>query len=144
MKTFLIVMGTLLGLGVLAVVGVVLLVGSAANDALEAEEKNDTPKPVAEGEPFTHDKYDIAGGWKIVTDEFGTMAVAGVKVTNTGDSADFPMFTFDLMSLDGKELLASADCNSNEIGSGVTAKLDNCLSVDKVPAEYQVTVRDMW
>lgn len=148
MKTVLIVIGTLFALGTAFVVGVVLLVGSAANEVskeMEAEAKHDKPKNIAEGEPFTHDKYDIAAGWKIKSDEFGGIEVKNIKVTNISDDADFPMFTFDLMSPDGKDLLASIDCTSDEIGSGVTTKMDSCLSSESMPkGNYQVTVRDLW
>lgn len=133
-KTFV----TLFSLGML----VWLLGACDVEESLNAEEANDRPAKIDVGQAFTHDKYDVAAGWKVKSDGIGGATLKGLRVTNKSDSPDTPMLTFDFNK--GKQLLFTIECTGNELQAGATGHM-SCFSTGNLRKGYKtVTVRDMW
>jgi hypothetical protein len=146
MKTVLkIVVGILIAT-VIVIVGVVVLIGMAANEVskeIEVEEANDKPTPVTVGKAFTHDGYKIEKGWKVATDELGSGTIQNLRVTNTKAESATPMLTFTFVN--GSEKVAEIECNAGELEPKQSTKAD-CFSLsDSFPNNYtEVRVADMW
>ncbi len=109
---------------------------------IKAEEKNDTPTAVVEGAAFTHDGYEVAGGWK-VGNEFDSATIDNMKVTNSKDERNVVQFTFTFLK--GNEVLGEVECNGGELEPGQSKVMD-CFSLDSgFPTGYtEVRVADMW
>lgn len=99
----------------------------------------DNAVEITEGEAFEIRGFDYAAGWKS-EDEFGTVNITGLKVTNNRDKADSAIVEIKFMK--GSEILASVDCTSDELQKGQTATL-SCFSGDPLPADYdKITIND--
>ncbi len=139
----------LIAVFVLFIGGCIALIGGAANEidnAIDEAETSDSepggpdnPLEITEGEAFSVSGFDYAAGWS-VGDEFDLAGVTDLKVTNNRDSADSAIV--DIRFMQGTEVLAVANCTTEEIPVGETTKLD-CLSGDDLPADYDsITIRD--
>lgn len=141
-------------LGVAFVVGIVALIGSAANSvskSLDAEAKNDRPAVIKPGASFTHDGYKVAAGWQVGTDQFGMPVVRYLHVTNVGHSneQDTPMFTFSLWT--GQQSLAEIDATGHQIAKGQSTDMDT-FSTDQMHGSADdrqmdhatIKVADVW
>ena len=97
---------------------------------------------MVEGKAFTHDGYEVAGGWKVAK-EFGTATIEEMKVTNPKDERNVIQFTFTFVK--GNEVLGEVECNGGELEPG-QSKVMECFSVDSgFPTGYtEVRVADMW
>ena len=97
------------------------------------------PVEITEGEAFDVRGFSYAEGWKVVED-FGTVTVEDLKVTNNRDSRDGALV--EIKFLKGSEVLASVDCTSDQIQKGQTVTLD-CFSADEMPTGYdKITIND--
>lgn len=117
---------------VLFIAGCMALIGKAADEAsksIDEETKNDTPTAIEEGKPFEHDGFAAAGGWKVAPEQFGGATIKGLKLTlkddqgtSTGRSAllDFKLYN-------GKTVVATITCSSDDLQQGETATLE-CFS----------------
>jgi hypothetical protein len=136
----------LTALFILVVGGCLAMVGGAVNEvdkAMKAEEANDKPVDVEEGEAFTHDDYEADAGWSVARDGTGTATIKGLKVTNSADSARAAQLTFRFYK--GNENLAEVECTANQMESGEKSGMQ-CFSLDeKFPRGYDaIRVSDMW
>ena len=131
----------ILGLVILSFVGCIALVGGAVNEADKAIKEHETkaggsknPINVKEGEAFTIGENDYLGGWKLKNDVLGNAEVAGLKVTNNSDSADFPDIEFRFFK--GTEELAEVSCGLlKEVQPGTTAKIE-CSGDQPLPKKW--------
>lgn len=110
---------------------------------IEAEDKKpggpDNPLEIQAGKAFEVDGFNYAAGWSI-SQELDMIELKGLKVTNNRDDADAAIV--EIKFWNGTEVLATADCTSEEIDPGTTVTLD-CFSADKLPAKYsKVTIND--
>lgn len=136
--------GLVLSIGAI-VIGLIFTIAiygavSAIDDAVQESEDNREPHAVEVGEAFTHDIWKGQAGWKITTNgPLDMVDVKGLRVKNTGDSADNAFLTFNLDK--GDEVLASIECTSSEVQPGKTIKL-SCIPADKPQAQWDsVSVR---
>lgn len=115
---------------------------NAADEAIKAEERNDVPTAVKEGEAFSHDDFAVDSGWKVGR-EFGSATITGLSATNEGDSARTALLTFTFVK--GNENLGEVECSSNELQPGQKSKLD-CFSLDEgFPTGYtEIRIADMF
>lgn len=94
---------------------------------------------ITEGEAFEVRGFDYAEGWS-VTQKFGLVEIQGLKVTNNRDEKDAALVEIKFMQ--GSEILASADCSTQQLQPGQTATLD-CFSGDALPDDYdKITIND--
>ena len=97
------------------------------------------PVTITEGEAFEVRGFDYAGGWT-VGEEFDTIELEDLKVTNNRDDADSAIVEIKFMS--GSEIVASVDCTSDILQPGQTATL-SCFSGDQLPDDYdEITIND--
>lgn len=131
---------------VLLVGGCIALIGGVANEvdkAIEEEQANDQPRAVAEGKAFTHDGFEVDGGWQVTEERFGGATIEGLRVTNTADESRTALLSFRFY--DGKENLGEVECTSNQLQSGESSVMD-CVSFDsEFPNGYkEIKVSDSW
>jgi hypothetical protein len=99
----------------------------------------DHPFTVSPGKAFDIRGFEYQPGWSVKKDMFG-FAINGLKVKNMRDVADSAWVEFKFWR--GKEVLAQADCTSDDIAPGTTVSLD-CGSTDDLPASYdRLTIND--
>lgn len=145
------VRNVLLGIALLFVLvigGCLALVGGGVNEVDKAikEDANkaggtDNALTIKEGEAFEVDGFKYAEGWSI-GQEFGLLAVKGLKVTNERGDKDSALVEIKLW--DGSEVLALSNCTSEPIAADTTTTID-CSSGDKLPKGYdKVTINDMF
>jgi hypothetical protein len=145
--TFLKVFLALCAFGVVCVIGLIVLIGGAANEVSKsiADDANkpggtDNPMTIHPGKPFEVDGLNYAGGWKIANDGLGDATVNGLKVANNRDSKDSAIVEIKLWK--GKEVKALVDCTTDPIDVGTTVKV-SCLGTDKLPKTFdRVTIND--
>jgi hypothetical protein len=136
--------------GFIALVGMIVLVGTAANEvskSIEAEQANDKPFVVTEGKAFEHDGYRVAAGWKITSEKYTGLTITGLKVTNVDHSTatdDSPMLTFSLWK--GNQNLVEIEASGNALAKGQSTMMDSysLSETQKVPAYDAIKVKDMW
>lgn len=146
-KKVLIILAVIFGLLLVGVVGCTALIGGAVNEVAEdIEEKEnapggkDNPLTVKPGKAFEIRQLNYQAGWTIGKDVLGSVEVRNLKVTNNREGADEAFIEIKLWK--GTEVLALADCSTEQIAPGTTTTL-NCLSADDFPASYdKVTVND--
>jgi hypothetical protein len=134
----------IIGVFILFVGGCFALVGGAANEidkAIQEEEANDKPVAVEEGKAFTHDGFEVTGGWKVANDGLGGATIKGLSVTNTADEERTALLSFRFYK--GKTNLAEVECSSNQLQADESSSLD-CFSTDtKFPKGYnEIRVAD--
>lgn len=131
---------------ILFIAGCMALIGGAANEidkSIKAEDANDKPVAVTEGQSFEHDGYTVAKGWKVKPEQFGGMTIANAKITlddaqdSTGGGRS-ALLTFRLY--DGKNVVTEITCNSNEMQEGETSSL-NCGSLDTKKVKSWDTIK---
>lgn len=137
----------LLALGILFIGGCMALLAGAANEVDKAIDKHDNqeggaknPIVVTEGEAFSIGDIDYKGGWRLKNDMMGA-DVAGLKVTNNSDEAEFPSIEFRLWR--GNEELTEISCGLlKEVQPGSTARID-CSGDQKLPKKFnKLTVQN--
>ena len=136
--------------GFIALVGMIALIGTGANEvskSIEAEQANDKPFVVTEGKAFGHDGYRVAAGWKITSEKYAGLTITGLKVTNIDhDTAtdDSPMLTFSLWK--GNQNLSEIEASGNALAQGQSTMMDSfsLSETQKVPAYDAIKVKDMW
>lgn len=146
-RTFLKVFLALCAFGIVSVIALVALIGSAANEVSESIEADankpggtDNPMAITEGKPFEVDGFKYAAGWKIAGDGLGDVTVNGLKVTNDRDSRDSALVEIKLWQ--GTEVKALVDCTTEPIAVGTTVTL-SCFSTDPMPKHYdEITIND--
>jgi hypothetical protein len=147
--TFRNVMLVILGLIILSFVGCIALVGGAVNEADKAIKNSEAkdeepggpenPLTIKEGEAFEVSGFDYKAGWKVV-DDFGTVGINRLRVTNNRDTKDGAIV--EIKFLVGDEVVALADCSTEQIPVGQTTKVD-CTSGDELPRKYdKITIND--
>ena len=135
---------------VLFVGGCLALVGGAANevgksiDEAEAKDQEpggpDNPLTIVEGEAFTVSGFSYSAGWTVDANEFGGFDVKKLKVTNNRDDKDGALVEIKFMN--GSEVLALANCTTEQIPVGQTTTL-SCGSTDDLPKTYdRITIND--
>jgi hypothetical protein len=140
----------ILGLIVLSFVGCVAILGSAVNEAdkaiKNAEAKDEepggpeNPLTINEGKAFEVSGFNYSDGWKVVDDGIGDVGIKGLKVTNNRDTKDGAIV--EIKFLRGNEVVALADCSTEQIPVGQTTTLD-CTSGDNLPKKYdKITIND--
>ena len=101
------------------------------DEAMNEEEKNNTPSKVKEGARFTHDDFAVKSGWTVKKDALDLVSIEGMKVTNKSkQDRREALLVFRLYK--GKDVLAEVTCSSNQMQTGETSPLD-CLSGDDFP-----------
>jgi hypothetical protein len=136
--------------GFTALVGMIALLGTAANEvsrSIEAEQATDMPFVVAEGKAFEHDGYRVAAGWTITSEKYAGLTITGLKVTNVDHETatdDIPMLTFSLWK--GNQNLAEIGASGNALAKGQSTMMDSysLSETQKVPAYDAIKVKDMW
>ena len=139
----------ILGLIVLSFVGCVAILGGAVNEAdkaiknSEAKDQEpggpDNPLTIEEGKAFEVSGFKYKAGWRVV-DDFGTIGIKRLRVTNDRDTKDSALVELKFMR--GDEALAVVDCTTEPLPVGETTKLD-CLSGDELPKKYdKITIND--
>ncbi|KGN30510.1 hypothetical protein N802_06755 [Knoellia sinensis KCTC 19936] len=97
------------------------------------------PVTIVEGKAFDVRKFSYAAGWKVSSNSFG-MEITNLKVTNNRGERDGAFVQIKYMK--GTEVLATIDCNSDQILPGQTVTL-SCFSTDKKPKGFdKVTIND--
>lgn len=135
---------------VLFVGGCLALVGGAANEVSksidEAEAKDqepggpDNPLTIVEGEAFAVSGFSYLAGWTVDAGEFGGFDIKKLKVTNNRDDKDGALVEIKFMN--GAEVLALANCTTEQIPVGQTTTV-SCLSGDDLPKTYdRITIND--
>lgn len=136
-----------LGIFILIFAGCLALLSNLTNEvdkAITEEQANDKPADVTVGEPFTHDDYAVAGGWRVVKEKFmGSANIQGLKITNNADEARAAQLTFRFYK--GNEVLAEVECTANRLEKGEKSGMQ-CFSLnEKFPKAYDaIRVSDMW
>jgi len=134
----------LLALMVLFVGGCIALIGGAANEidkAIKEEEANDKPQVVTEGKAFTHDDFEVEGGWSVERDGMGGVTIEGLRATNGADEERSALLSFRFYR--GNENLAEVECSSNQLQPDEVSAMD-CFSFDgEFPEDYdEIRVAD--
>ncbi|MBM7458780.1 hypothetical protein ACIBED_08115 [Rhodococcus coprophilus] len=140
----------LLAVFVLAVGGCLAFIavaGNEVNEAIESAEVEDAapggpdnPLTIAEGQPFEVAGFQYAPGWSVTQDALGDVQVEGLRVTNNRDDSDAAIVEIKFMN--GNEVVALANCTTEQIPVGQTTSL-NCISADDLPATYdRITIND--
>jgi hypothetical protein len=138
-----------LALVVLSFAGCVALLGSAVNEADKAIKNSEAkdeepggpenPLTIEEGKAFEVSGFKYKAGWRVV-DDFGTVGVERLRVTNDRDTKDSAIV--EIKFLRGDEVVALADCTTEQIPVGQTTKVD-CASGDELPKRYdRITIND--
>ena len=97
------------------------------------------PVTIVEGKAFDIRKFAYAAGWKVTSNDFG-MELTNLKVTNNRGERDGAFVQIKYMK--GSEVLATIDCNSDQILPGQTVTL-SCFSADKKPTAHdRITIND--
>jgi hypothetical protein len=146
-RTFLKVFLALCAFGVLCVVGLIVLIGGAANEvskSIDADANKpggtDNPMAIHEGKSFEVDGFKYAGGWTIANDGLGDTTVKGLKVTNNRADKDSAIVEIKLWQ--GKEVKSLVDCTTNPIDVGTTVTV-SCIGTDSMPKTFdKVTIND--
>ena len=126
---------------VLTIGGCLALLGGTVNEIDKSVKEHETkaggsknPINVNEGEAFTIGDNDYLGGWRLKNNVLGEADVAGLKVTNNSDEADFPDIEFRFFK--GKEELAEVSCGLlKEVQPGTTAKIE-CSGDQPLPKKW--------
>lgn len=135
---------------VLFVGGCMAIVGLAANEVSKEIDKSaaadkepggpDNPLTIVEGEAFEVSGFEYQAGWSLGNDALGDLDIQGLKFKNQRDDADTAIVEIRIVK--GAELVASADCISDEAEVGQIVTL-TCLSADKLPTDYdKITIND--
>jgi len=132
---------------ILFIGGCMALIGGAANEVSKSIDKHDNsvggpknPLTIQVGKAFEVRGFNYAAGWKVGRDIAGDVDIKGLKVTNNRDDKDGALVEIKFWK--GTEVLASADCTTDQIDVGTTVKV-SCLSSDKLPKKYdKVTIND--
>lgn len=139
----------ILALIVLSFVGCVAFLGTAVNEADKAIKNSEAkdeepggpenPLTIEEGKAFEVSGFSYKAGWKVV-DDFGTVGINRLRVTNNRDTKDGAIV--EIKFLVGDEVVALADCTTEQIPVGQTTKVD-CGSGDELPKKYdRITIND--
>ena len=140
----LVVLFLVCGGGFAACTAGVLGTANEVGESIESEDAQpggpDNPLEISEGEAFEVSGFAYAEGWSISEGPMGDMVINDLKVTNNRDTKDSAIVEIKLLK--GSEILATADCTSDQLQPGQTATLD-CMSADEVPADYDtITIND--
>ena len=97
------------------------------------------PVIIVEGKAFDVRKFSYAAGWKVTSSDFG-MELKNLKVTNNRGDRDGAFVQIKYMK--GSEVLATIDCNSDQILPGQTVTL-SCFGTESKPAGFdRITIND--
>lgn len=97
------------------------------------------PVTIVEGKAFDVRKFAYAAGWKVTSSDFG-MELKNLKVTNNRDDRDGAFVQIKYMK--GSEVLATIDCNSDQILPGQTVTL-SCFGTESKPTGFdRITIND--
>lgn len=143
----LIVIGVLILLFCGGCLAVGALFSNSVDNAIEQAENEDkqpggpdNPLEITEGDSFEVYGFDYQDGWSLGTDALGDMDVKDLKFENNRDDADSALVIIKLF--DGNEVVASADCTSDQVDVGTIGKV-TCLSTDPLPDTYdKITIQD--
>ncbi|TQJ50199.1 hypothetical protein [Phycicoccus sp. SLBN-51] len=134
-------------LSILAFGGCMAMLVGGANEVSKSIDKNaskqggdSNPMPITAGKAFEVDGFKYAAGWKVGKDALGDVDVTGLKVTNNRASKDGALVEIKFWK--GTEVLALADCTTEQIAPGTTVTL-SCTSADAMPKGYdKITIND--
>jgi hypothetical protein len=146
-RTFLKVFLALCAFGAVCTIGLMVLIGGAANEVSKSIESDankpggtDHPMTIHPGKPFEVDGFNYAGGWTIADNGLGDATVNGLKVTNNRDNKDSALVEIKLWK--GNEVEALVDCTTQPIDVGTTVTL-SCIGTDPMPKAFdRVTIND--
>ena len=100
----------------------------------------DNPLEITPGEAFEVTGMEYAAGWAVRADDLGDLEVSRLRVTNNRAEDDEVIAEIKLWR--GREILAQAECTTDEIAVGTQVTVD-CFSADRFPANYDtVTIND--
>ncbi len=140
MKRTLTVMSSIVGATIIGLAGCSAPGGGGevggGDSASGVPEDARTIKP---GKAFKVDGFTYSSSWSLGPDERGQVTVTGLKATNKGDDTDNAEFKIELWS-DGSSL-GSAECTSEDIEAGATAKVD-CVSEDVFDGYDTITISE--
>jgi len=97
------------------------------------------PVTIVEGKAFDVRKFSYAAGWKITSSDFG-MELKNLKLTNNRGERDGAFVQIKFMK--ATEVLATIDCNSDQILPGQTVTL-SCFGTEPKPTGHdRITIND--
>lgn len=100
----------------------------------------DNPLSITPGEPFSVLDFDYQPGWTVGADALGLVAIENLKVQNNRESEDGAIVEIRFMQ--GNEVVALADCTTEQIPVGQITTL-SCFSADELPPAYDtITISD--
>ena len=121
--------------------GCLALIGGTANEIDKSITKHENkeggsknPINISEGKGFKIGDNEYLPGWSFENNALGDADVAGLKVTNNSDEADYPDIEFRFFN--GKEELAEVSCGLlKEVQPGTTAKIE-CSGDQPLPKKW--------
>ncbi len=115
------------------------------DNAIEEEEKNNTPTEIDLGEEFEHDGYEASSGWQVIEDDIGYFDITDLELTNTEevDSYDYRAALLEFRLYADDTLIGSISCSTGELAEGDRAVAD-CYSSDEYAEFDTIKVSDQW